>query len=343
MIKLEESYYKPIQKDLTAYFYEWYFKPILELLKDKKFNTIHNSKNALIAAIRKGSIVYQTGSFSGKFNARISKELSKFAVFDKQSKTWKGYPPSDILAASIVANDKASKLNQEIKSLLPKLDQGVKQAVKDITFNVKDTINKIDKQLTKDVDNLTVLPEITQDMRDQIEKHYTSNMSLNIVNEGDPGQGNWNQEQIVRLRDMVEKNILRGSNRKELIDMIQAEWDTTKAKAKFLARQETSLFLVEMRDNRYIGAGLEYYEWLTSNDSRVVGNPGGKYPNPSNGHGNHYMMNRKICSFSDPTIYADNIEDARKGKWKSKASIQGGDKAPGQEFLCRCTAKPVIL
>jgi hypothetical protein len=341
MIRLKESHFKPVQDDLTAYFYQWYYKPILDLIQEKRYNSIYNANSALVAAIRKGSIVYINGVFSGKFNSRTSRELSKFAKYDKRSKTWKGRPPSDVLAASIVANDKAKELNERIKSLLPQLDSNVKNVVKQLHLNIEPTIDSIDKQLVLDVKGLTVLPEITESMREAIANNYTDNMILNIVNENGPGD--WNSEQITRLRDMVEKITLRGSNRNELLEMIQAEFEVSKNKARFLARQETSLFLVEMRDTRYIGAGLEFYEWLTSNDSRVVGNPAGKYPDPSKGHGNHFMMNHKICKFKDPTVYADTIEDAKKGKWKSKASIQGGNKHPGQEFLCRCVSKPLII
>jgi hypothetical protein len=343
MIRLQESYYKPIQDDLINYFYQWYYKPILELMGEKQFKNITNANNALISAIQKGSVFYHNKEFKGKFNSKISRELSKFAEYDKRSKSWKAKTliPSDVLGASVVANDKATELNKQINDLIPQLEQNVKNVIKQMSLNIEPTIDKIDKQLTLDVSGLTVLPEITEDMRESISRNYTENMQLNIVNEGGDF-GNWNEDQVLRLRAMTEKNVLRGANKLELMQMLMSEFDISTAKARFLARQETSLFMVEMRNNRYTSAGIDFYEWMTANDSRVVGNPSGKYPDPTKGHGNHYMMHKKICKFSDSTVYAENIESAKKGLWKSKSNIQGGNKSPGEEYECRCTAKPIL-
>jgi SPP1 gp7 family putative phage head morphogenesis protein len=314
MIKLKEQYYKPIETDLTQYFYDWYYRPILKLFESKRFNSIHNANNALIAAIRRGKIVYLNGVFSGKFNATISRELSRFAKYDKRSKTWKGLPPSDVLGASVVANTRATQLNSELKDLINKLDNNVQDVISQLSLNIQPTIDAIDKQLTLDVKNITVLPEITPDMRDTIARNYTDNMKLNIVNEDGPG--NWNAEQVTRLRDMVEKNAMRGSNRIELRDMIQAEWNTTRAKARFLARQETSLFLSEMRDTRFQGAGIEKWRWSAT---------GGK-----SGDGRtrdlHRELHGKVFTYSSPPIIDE------------KTGERG---MPGQAFGCRCMLIPI--
>jgi uncharacterized protein with gpF-like domain len=142
---------------------------------------------------------------------------------------------------------------------------------------------------------------------------------------------------------MVEKNTLEGLNKKQLLESIQNEFEITKAKATFLVRQETSLFLSKLSNERYIDAGLDLYMWLNSHDIRVVGNPSGLYPEPTEGHGDHWIMAHKICRFDDPTVYADSIEDAKKEKWKSKASIGADDKHPGEAFNCRCHKKAIII
>jgi len=311
MISLKESYYKPVEDQLTNLFYNWYYKPILDLMNKKVFNSIYNSNNAVIAAIRKGTVAYRNGVFTGKFTAAISKELSKFAKYDKRSKTWKGHAPPNIIGAAIVANDNADRLNAQIRNLINKLDRNVQEQIKQLSFNIEPAIDQIDRQLNLDVKNITVLPEITQDMRNTIAREYTENMRLNIVNEGGPG--NWNEEQINRLRNMVEKNVLRGSNKNELLEMIKAEWDTSRSKARFLARQETSLFLVQMRDTRFQGAGIEKWKWSSSHDIRV---------RPL-----HRELHGKVFTYSSPPII-----DERTGE-------RG---MPGQAFGCRCTLTPIL-
>ena len=335
---VNEKDWKNIDDQLQTLFWKWYYLPLISILGEDRYTIKNANNNDLIEAIKKGTVVYRDGEFSGSFNSRISRELSKFAKYDGRSKTWKGRPPADVLGAAVIANDRAADLNRKMSTLLDNIDSTVKSEIQKIVFDVTDAVkNTSDK--TAQV--LGVSPEITKGMADNHITEYTNTMRLNIVNEDGPGD--WNSEQITRLRDMIQRNVTKGFGRKQMIDSIQAEWDTSQKKAKFLARQETNLFISELENAQYQDAGLQLYEWMTSRDARVVGNPGGKYPNPSKGHGNHYVMQGKICRFSDPTVYADSLDAAKAGKWKSKASIGAGDRHAGEEFLCRCTKKPIIL
>lgn len=343
MAKIDDKAWKPVKKDLDAFFFEQYFKPILELFKEPIYNSLHNSKseNALIAAIRKGRVTYRSRVFTGKFNAEISKELSKYAKYNKNTKQWIGTPPPRVIAAATNINSKTEALQKEALTLISQMKDKVAEEINSLSFRIGKAIDVTANQIEKEVGNITVLPEITEDMREKYDKEYTNNMRLNIVNEGGPG--NWNEEQVQRLRTAIEKNIVRGSNRLELQEMIKSEWGVSQNKATFLARQETSLLLSKMREDRYTDAGMDFYEWLTSNDNRVVGKPGGKFPNPSRGHGNHYVMQGKICKWSDSKVYADSIEAAKAGKWKSKLSIGADDKHPGEAYLCRCVPKALLI
>jgi uncharacterized protein with gpF-like domain len=335
MIKLQESDYKIIEDQLIELFYEWYYKPIIDLMDDKRFNQLYNSNNALISAIRRGTVKYKDGIFDGSFNSRISKELSRFAKYNGRKKQWEGMAPPDVTAAAMIANDKMQKLNERIKAELNTMEARVQSAINNLPLRVEEVINDIDGRLVKEVKGITVLPEITEDMRKSLTEKYTENMELYVKD--------WNPEQIKRLRVMVENNIRKGLNRQDMQDAIMSEFGTTRAKAQFLARNEVSLWLSEMRNERFNDAGIEIYKWSTSNDSRVVGTPGGKWPEPSKGHGNHYLLQGRICRLDDPTVYADNLKDAKAGKWKSKLAIGAGDKHPGQEYLCRCGMIPVLL
>lgn len=341
MVKMAEKDWFPVFMELQTHFYNWYFRPLLEILRDNE--TIKNAKvTKLIDAIQAGTITYKSGVFSGSFNAALSKELSAFATYDKRTKTWKGTPPAIVIGAAVKANDKARDSQRQIKNKIEELDARVKAEVSRIVFDVSHAIGSTVQDTGRDLANMTVVPDITEGQREQLQSQYTENMRLNIVNEFDPSRGNWNDEQVTRLREMIERSVLKGFGRKGLIDSIMGEWDTTRKKAEFLARQETSLFISSLTNERYKSAGLKWYEWLTSSDIRVVGTPGGKYPEGSKGHGNHYAMRGKVCSLTDPTIYADSLEDARKGLWKSKASIGADNRHAGEAFNCRCGKKPIL-
>ena len=331
-IRMTEKYYKTIEKELDRYFYDFYWKDILETVKESE--RLYNSNSALIAAIRKGSIHYENGKFTGKFNARISKELRKFAKYDGRTKSWSGIPPSNVTAAATVANSKGERLSRQITALIDKIPARVEAAVESLKYSIDAPLFAVSAEAGKDLNTLGISVEMTPELSQRLMDDYTTNQNLNIKN--------WTPEQTQRLRNMIEENALSGYNRLELQQRIAAEYGVTQNKAKFLARQETSLFVAEVRNERYDDAGIQWYRWSTSQDIRVVGTPGGLYPEGGPGHGNHYVMQGKICKLNDPTVYADTLADARKGLWKSKASIGADNTHPGQAFGDRCVMIPVI-
>lgn len=332
-VTMKESYYKPVQKELERYLYELYWKDIFDLVYASE--TRLNSSSALLSAIRSGKIYYKNGVFSGTFNARTSKELSKFAKYDGRSKTWKGLPPPDVIAASTVANSKSRQLNEQIKSLIDKIPARVEEAIDSLKYSIEAPLFAMNQSADKDLESIGITPEMTTQLSDRLIREYTNNQNINIQN--------WTPEQTGRIRDMVQRNVLSGYNKEELILSIQSEFETTMNKAKFLARQETNLVMAAVRNERYSDGGIDIVKWSNSGDVRVVGNPGGKFPDPTKGHGNHWVLGGKYCKLSDPTVYADNLEDAKNGVWKSKASIGAGDKHAGEEFQCRCTYIPVVV
>lgn len=332
-VTMQESYYKPVQKDLELYFFELYWKDILELVKES--STRLNSSSYLLDAIRTGKIYYKNGIFSGTFNSRTSRELSKFAKYDGRTKTWKGMAPPDITAAATVANSKARQLNERINTLISEIPAKVEEAIDSLKYSIEQPLFAMATEADKDLSSIGITPDMTTQLSERLVREYTTNQNINIQN--------WTPDQTVRLRDMVERNVLSGYNKQELIQSIQSEYETTMNKARFLARQETNLIMAAVRDERYQDGGIEVYKWSNSGDIRVVGNPGGKFPDPTTGHGNHWVMGGKYCKLNDPTVYADNLEDAKKGIWKSKSSIGADDLHPGQAFQCRCTSIPVVI
>jgi len=332
MLSLEEKYYKPIQTDLERYFYETYWREIFEALDDPYFRL--NANNALIDAIRRGVVFYSNGVFRGRFTMAVSRELDKFAEYDARAKVWRGLPPADVSSAAAVANNKARHLNEKIQRIVESIPSRVEATIADMKLQIDRVAATLIRGAEQDLANVGV--QIDAELvpsQDNIDA-YRRNQEINIKN--------FTPEQTERLLKMVKDNALAGFNRNEMIRQIQAEYGTTKAKARFLARMETSLFMSAVRKERFEDAGISLYRWSSSRDSRVVGTPGGQYPNPTDGHGDHHAMNGKICRLDDPMVYARTMEDAKAGKWRSKAELSGGTKHPGEEFGCRCVAVPII-
>jgi len=327
-----EEYWKPIQKDLEAYFYQVFWKDILEALEDPYYRL--NAKSYLLDAIRKGTIQYKAGTFTGVFNMHISAELERFAKYDAKRKVWTGVPPASISAAAAIANDKARALNDRISRLISDIPGKVADTIEQLKYRIDRPLEAMNTEASAELRNLGIDLDVTPELSQRFKDNYKTNQDLNIKS--------WEPNQVERMREMVEKNVLQGYNCEDMIQRIKSEYGTTMAKARFLARQETNLFMTDVRDGRYVNAGVKIAKWSTSNDIRVVGNPSGLYPKPSKGHGNHWVMNGKYCNLSDPTVYADTLEDARAGKWKSKAMIGAGNEHAGREYLCRCTYIPQL-
>jgi SPP1 gp7 family putative phage head morphogenesis protein len=105
---------------------------------------------------------------------------------------------------------------------------------------------------------------------------------------------------------------------RSLWEQIQHTGGVTRWRAQFLARDQTSKLNAAVTQFQYEQAGIKEYIWRTAGDSRVVGNPSGKYPQGSKLHHDHYHRDGKVYKWSAP-----------------------GPK-PGEEINCRCVALPVL-
>jgi len=307
MLRMTEGYSKPIEKDLEYYFYKLYWKEILQAIEDPYYRL--NANNALIDAIRKGTVQYSNGVFTGSFNMRTSSELDKFAKYDGRSKVWRGFPPPAVSAAASVANNKAKALNEKISRLIDDIPRKVSEAIDSLKYSIDAPLFAMNQQADKDISSLGLSIDVTPELSQRIKEDYTTNQNINIKN--------WTPEETERLRDMVEKNVLSGYNRGELIEMISSEYEVSMNKARFLARNETSLLMATVRDERYQNAGIRKYRWSAT---------GGK-----SGDGRtrdlHRELHGKVFSYTSPPVI-----DERTG--------QTGN--PGETYNCRCTAIPII-
>lgn len=122
-------------------------------------------------------------------------------------------------------------------------------------------------------------------------------------------------------------------------DLQQGIFSKLDTRADLIARDQTSKLWGNLNEKRQTNAGIELYRWRTAEDERVRGTPGGTYPDarPS-----HFVMDGKYCSWKDPTVYAETLEEAMAGKWRLRTSIGGALEHPGQPINCRCYAEAVF-
>lgn len=312
-IKETTEDYEVIEERIKKVFRKMLYFPLLrELNLDK--STLQNSKSPLLDAVQSGELTYTGDRFRGKLNAQITKELKSLgAVWDKKEKVFR--IPNSLLPADLRMAIKLSMKRFEEK--FKKLDSKIRQNLPDeISANLKtaDIFDKVlwktDRDLQSSLRNITVSPKLSKEQREKIAEEWQDNMDLWIKD--------FAKEEIVKLRKDISKSVLAGDRRKSIADSIKKSYGVTENKAKFLARQETSLMMAKFKETRYTAAGVREYKW-----GCVAGSP--NHPvRPW-----HKALEGKIFTWDKPPITTAPGEAARHNN-------------PGQDYNCRCFAKPVV-
>jgi len=122
--------------------------------------------------------------------------------------------------------------------------------------------------------------------------------------------------------ETIKKEILSGTNLKS------GYFDTVKIRAELIARDQVGKLNGQLNRMRQKDMGGSLYIWRTTEDERV--------------RQSHAVLDGKYCSWEDSTVYADTLEEAMNGKWKSRNSIGGYIGEPGEDYQCRCYAEMVF-
>lgn len=127
-------------------------------------------------------------------------------------------------------------------------------------------------------------------------------------------------ELLDRLEGKVIESVSRGRRHESFSQVVQETLGVGKRRANLIARDQTAKLNGRLNEERQKAAGIDKYIWTTVKDDRVVGTPGGMYPEGNDKHGNHYEREGKVFLWSEPPH----------------------DGHPGQPINCRCRALPVV-
>ena len=117
---------------------------------------------------------------------------------------------------------------------------------------------------------------------------------------------------------LIQDSYRSGLSANSISKQIKNKFGVTENRARLIARDQIGKLHSDIVRDEHLSLGITEYKWLTSNDERV--------------RASHKVLNEKICSWYDPTIYKDSVDDK---KWKKRSSIGGVEKHPGQDY-CRC-------
>lgn len=304
-------YFESVEKQLRRTFYEILYAPLLAVLEKanaQPAQIFNASESALTDALQSGRIQYSNGIFSGEFSASIAKGLRGLgATFDPRSRVYRidssRVPPWVVAEATAYAM-KAKSAHEELLRVLNETVAHLESLVRDHPVNADRSIDAIQDGFKPAANQLAIAPKLSEQAKAELKREYTKNMELWV--------DKFTREEIVALRQRVELNATQGYRFDRLTASIKQRYSVSENKAKFLARQETSLFLAKFREKRFGDAGITRYRWNTAHDERV---------RPF-----HKALNNQVFSYSQPPV----------------TNEKGDRNNPGQDYNCRCVDIPVL-
>lgn len=314
-IKESSKDYEDIERRIKRFFKYEIYLPILKLLGEKS-SAITNSSSSLLLAIKSGRVQFHSGRFTGKLSAPISRDLRSLGAIYEQSDGSYRIKKADL------PYEVRSAISSSYATFQRKIDAIDQRLAKILPEEITDKLNldklfdralwKVDRSLHKTMKSITVVPQLTPERRKRIADEWTKNMDLYIKD--------FKQKEIKELRERMQKTVFAGNRYESAVDEIKKSYGVSERKAKFLARQETSLLMTKFKQIRYEEAGVKRYKWTC-----VTGTP--LHPvRPMHKALGDRSKNGETFTWSNPPI----------------TNPEGNKNNPGQDYNCRCYAIPIV-
>lgn len=306
--RLRPQYHELIERSIERYLYTTIFLPIIKTIRESTTQRVILNANIKLVevALRTGKLQYTDGIFSGKWNAALGKELRDMgATYDWKSNVYRIDPkliPPSLISVVLQSQEKAQRLHDDIKSRLDAVEADKSLSIK---VPADYMVGRVYSDFKTAAKSFIVTPELTTASKENMASQYTNNLLLYIKD--------WKQNQIKRLRETVEENSAAGGRFDNLISGIQEQYSVSRSKAKFLARQETALFMSKFRKERFLEAGVRVFKWSARS--------------PSLTRPDHWRLNGKFFEYSNPPITNRDTMERN---------------LPGQDYGCLCVDIPVI-
>ena len=263
------------------------------------------------------TLSYKDGYIYGKFNTKILKLLEKIGgKYIGYKHAFKiGTLPATIYNIIYEKQRKVSSFVYDLDEYLNEYLNNLETSINFSSIDYKTSIQNLNTQLQTNFSNIEIIPTLTIEEIENINKEYVENTKLYIKG--------WLNRDIIKLRENLKDYVLnKGYSNNTIAKIIKDNYKTTQKHSLFLARQESSLLLASYTEKQYKDLGIKKYKWLTANDERVR-----NYPINNGEGGNHKILNNKIFTFDNPPI--TNV-------------LTGERYNPGRSFNCRCVACPII-
>lgn len=303
-----------VEEEVMAYLDEVIFIPLFALLAENGVNPGRSNAmgSAVASALQAQTLHYADGKFTGTFGSTVAKELREMGATYNPSEKYYTIPPHKIpMELRAVAADAAAKskrVSQQALDMIKEIQENLDKSPTGIKLEKEmgRILGDLHKQFKRSFPSGVGIPaDFTDQTKADITRSYTENMDLLIKG--------FAQKRLPVMRRMIQENVFAGARTDKLARILQAEHGISKRKAQFLADQETSLLVSKYRESRYKQVGARQYIWKTSRDARV--------------RHDHADLNNQVFSWDNPPI-------------TNKST--GARNNPGEDFGCRCVARPIL-
>lgn len=305
--------YEALEEKIKVLFKTLIYYPVLREFGHAR-KVLKNSRDDLLWAIQSGQVTFNRGTFSGRFDAATSKELRSLgARFDRTTRTYKIKSTllplevrNAISASEVRFQEKLELIDKKLAQILPADIAGSLKVEK--LFDR--TIWKAEREFQASVKGIAIAPVLSDEARKRVAQEWETNMQLWIQD--------FTEKEIKTLRADIKTAAFAGDRYGSAIKTIQESYGVSANKAKFLARQETSLLMTKLKQTRYEAAGVTHYKW---------GCVAGSKNHPVRPW--HKSLEGKVFTWDNPPI-------------TTKAGTPVRRNNPGQDYNCRCFARPLV-
>ena len=122
---------------------------------------------------------------------------------------------------------------------------------------------------------------------------------------------------LTQVESIVMTNVRAGGRPAAIAKQLTKQLGVTEGRARMIARDQTAKINGDLTMKRQQNVGFEYFQWITSEDARV--------------RDRHDDISDKVTAYGKGIYRWDN----------PPISDRGTPIIPGQDFQCRCIARPV--
>jgi len=136
-----------------------------------------------------------------------------------------------------------------------------------------------------------------------------------------------NNKFLDNINNDILNNITENSSQKDIDFIINDRYKKAIKSADNISSDEILIATGVLAEERQRTLDVEIYQWQTMRDERV--------------RLSHKNLQGKYCTWNNPDLYADTLEEARNGEWKTRTA-EMEMLHPGRAYGCRCFALPII-